>query len=156
MHTDDVSQEGGPAPAAPRPGRLLGLQAWQVLAGCAAVLAAARVLHPDARGYGTHQQLLLPPCGFHLITHLPCPSCGMTTGFALMARGQVLSAARANLMAPPAFALTIALGLAALWGAVTGREWLPAWVFHRRLPRLALAFVLCCWAANIIRQLVVP
>jgi len=44
----------------------------------------------------THRQLGLPPCTFKTMTGLPCPSCGMTTSFALLVRGRLLSSLRAN------------------------------------------------------------
>ena len=46
------------------------------------VLTIARALSPSPNGWGTHQQLGLPPCFFHQITGIPCPTCGMTTSFA--------------------------------------------------------------------------
>lgn len=46
------------------------------------VLTIARVLSPSPNGWGTHQQLGLPPCFFHQMTGIPCPTCGMTTSFA--------------------------------------------------------------------------
>jgi phosphotransferase system glucose/maltose/N-acetylglucosamine-specific IIC component len=45
---------------------------------------------------GTHQQLGLPPCNFVRLTGLPCPSCGMTTSFALLVRGDLMNSLRAN------------------------------------------------------------
>ncbi len=42
------------------------------------VLGVARWLEPDAKGYGTHQQLGLPPCSSILLFGSKCPACGMT------------------------------------------------------------------------------
>src|SRR5437016_1117396 len=43
----------------------------------------------EARRQETHRGLGLPPCTFYEQTRLPCPSCGMTTSFALLIRGDV-------------------------------------------------------------------
>jgi hypothetical protein len=51
-----------------------------------------------ARLMETHRQLGLPPCTFKIGTGIPCPSCGMTTSFALTVRGDLLHAAQANLV----------------------------------------------------------
>jgi len=59
-----------------------------VAAFSAAVLRLASSLHPSARGIGTHEQLGLVPCRFHLLTGIPCPSCGLTTSFAYAAHFQ--------------------------------------------------------------------
>lgn len=71
-----------------------------VLAGLAVALAAvlgvACWLRPDPRGMGTHEQLGLPPCTFHLFTDVPCPSCGMTTSFTALMHGRVGDSLRAN------------------------------------------------------------
>jgi hypothetical protein len=83
------------------------LQSWVrgmllgVAVGLTAVFAVAIWLNPyqpdgSPRRMATHQQLGLPPCTFYLLTGLPCPSCGMTTSFALLVRGDVGNSLRAN------------------------------------------------------------
>ncbi len=44
----------------------------------------------------THRQLGLPECTFKEKTGMPCPSCGMTSSFSLVVRGDVLNSIRAN------------------------------------------------------------
>lgn len=75
---------------------LVGLAAGLVL-----VFSIALWLNPyeengAARKQETHRQLGLPPCTFYLTTKVPCPSCGMTTSFALLMRGDLLNSMRAN------------------------------------------------------------
>jgi hypothetical protein len=69
--------------------------------GVTAVFGIALWLNPyDADGQPlrleTHTQLGLPPCTFRIMTGVPCPSCGMTTSFALLMHGDVLNSLRAN------------------------------------------------------------
>jgi hypothetical protein len=61
-----------------------------------AVMITAMTLTPNPVGHGTHTQLGLPPCGFLMVTGLPCPGCGLTTCFTHMIRGQVVMACHAN------------------------------------------------------------
>jgi hypothetical protein len=65
------------------------------------VFVAAFRIHPydedgNPRKMSTHTQLGMPPCNFVTLTGKPCPSCGMTTSFALLVRGDVVASARAN------------------------------------------------------------
>jgi hypothetical protein len=48
------------------------------------------------RTSGTHTQMGLGECGFLKYTGVPCPSCGMTTSFALLVRGDLLGSLWAN------------------------------------------------------------
>jgi hypothetical protein len=64
--------------------------------GLIAGFCLAATLQPDPRGFGTHRQLGLPPCTVRLLFGIPCPSCGMTTSFAHLMRGQLPEAFRAN------------------------------------------------------------
>lgn len=78
-----------------------------------AVLVAARLLEPSPSGHGTHEQLGLPPCTFHLLTGHKCPGCGMTTSFAHLARGELSHAFAANPFGPLLFAIAALLASAA-------------------------------------------
>jgi hypothetical protein len=69
--------------------------------GLTGLFAVAAILNPyrsdgSARRMETHMQLGLPECTFKQVTGLPCPSCGMTTSFALTIRGDLSDAVRAN------------------------------------------------------------
>ena len=64
--------------------------------GLLTLLALALVLQPARTGYGTHQQLGLPPCTFLVLFGLRCPSCGMTTSWAHLVRGQLAAATEVN------------------------------------------------------------
>jgi hypothetical protein len=134
--------------------RLRYLESLQAALICGTIVALSFVLHPDSHGYGTHRQLLLPPCFFRMATHLPCPFCGMTTGFALMARGRVAAAAQCNFMAPPAFIATVMIALLGLWGLITRRRWIPGFARTKLFAKLLLAVVLAFWIANIMNLLV--
>ena len=121
-----------------------------VLAGCALILLLAQLLPPDSRGYGTHTRLLLPPCTFKLLTGLPCPFCGMTTGFAALAHGEWQAALRANIGAPLLYLTTWALGLAALWGLISNRPWLPLKLVELVTQRFVVTGLLVLWTINLL------
>jgi hypothetical protein len=50
----------------------------------------------SARKMETHRQLGLPECTFKEKTGMPCPSCGMTSSFALYVRGDLWNSMKAN------------------------------------------------------------
>ena len=110
-----------------------------VVGACGLLLGfglAAR-LEPDVRGYGTHQQMGLPPCSFRLLLNLPCPSCGGTTCFALFVRGRWWQAMSAN---AATFVLAcVCAGLIpwSLGSAVHGR----LWGIRRFAPSLSLLLI---------------
>jgi len=95
--------------------------------GLLALLGAAALVSPDAGGRGTHQQFGLPPCTFRVVFGLPCPTCGMTTAWAYLVRGELGSAFAANvggaLTAILAVALVPWLLCAVAWGRWLG--WAP-------------------------------
>lgn len=71
-------------------------------------LILARMLTPSSAGYGTHEQMGLPPCLFFKLTGLPCPNCGLTTSFAHSARFHFYQAFIAQPFGLIAFFLTVA------------------------------------------------
>jgi len=95
-----------PRPTAASPARQRYLPArigWlqrvvMVLAGSVLVglLITAACLTPSRRGMGTHKQLGLPDCTIVQLFGIRCPSCGMTTSWAHMTRGHVISSFQAN------------------------------------------------------------
>lgn len=72
-----------------------------VVVGLVAVFVVAARIQPYredgvAQRMATHEQLGLPECSFVTATGVPCPSCGLTTSFALTVRADLANAARAN------------------------------------------------------------
>jgi hypothetical protein len=124
-----------------------------LLVGAAAALGLSFVLTPSPAGWGTHLQLHLAPCLFHLFTGLPCPFCGMTTAFAHMARGQVAAAFSDHCLGPALFVLTWVVGLAGARGLVTGTWPLPHAVMRARFQSGVLAVVTLGWVVSVARVL---
>ncbi|HEY1922841.1 MAG TPA: DUF2752 domain-containing protein [Tepidisphaeraceae bacterium] len=99
-------------------GRLLALAIG--LASFYLLVTAAR-LTPSPTGMGTHTQLGLDQCQFALRTGLPCPSCGMTTSFAWLARGNLPASFYVQPMGALLGLLTILTMWASFYIAATGR-----------------------------------
>jgi hypothetical protein len=133
-------------------GRYLARLLWIVLAlGALAVLLAARLIVPSPSGVGSHMALGLPPCGFLLWFELPCPTCGLTTAFAHLARFQLADSLRAHPLGLPLFVATVGAVPVGLRGARQG-EALSAFVDRLQLDRWALGLVvalLATWAARV-------
>lgn len=100
MPPTDHSMDDRPRPARPAP---WWVRAFLVVMAAAMVIVfylATRVQPYAADGTAlrsaSHQTLGLPPCRFQEMADLPCPSCGMTTSFALLVRGDLVNSLRAN------------------------------------------------------------
>jgi hypothetical protein len=100
-----------------------------LIASTTVVVFAFR-LDPDPRGYGTHEQLGLPPCGFLRDHGVPCISCGMTTAFAAMAHGQPLLALRSNPFGVLLFLAMLLAPIHCLHSLVKDLD--PFWIFRTR------------------------
>ena len=85
-----------------------------------AVVVTATQLTPAHEGVGTHQQLGLPPCGFLVVTGIPCPGCGLTTSFSHMVRFQFTGATSANPFGVMLFLVTFFTIPVAAFGFVRG------------------------------------
>jgi len=84
----------------------------------AAFTLAAVYLVPDARGFGTHEQLGLPACGARGWLGGPCPACGWTTALVLLWRGHPLES-----LAVQPFGFLIGIGVPLLAAAVWRTHW---------------------------------
>ena len=119
----------------------------------AGVIVVAFLLTPAEEGYGTHQQLFLPPCVFRLLARVGCPLCGMTTSFCHMARADMLAALRANILGPAAALLLlgqIPFRLTRLLGRPirTPQWWRRPWLIWAGLGLIVLS-----WPVNVCLQL---
>src|SRR4051794_25230633 len=110
----------GPAPT---PSLEVGARAVALLvsAACLAVLLTAAWLTPDHAGHSTHTQLGMNDCQFLARTGLPCPSCGMTTSFALFVRGRILQSFYVQPMGTVLAALSAVTFWCALYIGLTGK-----------------------------------
>lgn len=129
----------------------------RITAGCLSLAAiillfTAAWLVPSGTGIGTHTQLGIPACSWPATLGMPCPSCGMTTSFALAADGRFVDSARAQpfgfvlAVGTAGFAIASALGaftgsrmLSAVTGSVGGKFW---WCLG--------AFALLAWGYKIL------
>jgi hypothetical protein len=105
-----------------------------VAVGAGGVIGVASWLEPATQGHGTHQQLGLDGCTVLTLTGWPCPMCGMTTTFSLMADLRVVEALWTQPFGVVLFLLTLAtLGVALaelVWPTDRWRRlwrWLAPW-----------------------------
>ncbi len=121
--------------------------------GWLAVFGIAAWLSPYQEGRPllaeAHRQLGLPACNFKALTGLPCPSCGMTTSFALLVHGDLANSLRANWVGT----LLALIGMAYIpWSMLS--IWRGRWLWVQKvepwLIRLVfgwVALMLLRWAA---------
>jgi hypothetical protein len=98
------------------------------------------------RTMGTHQQLGLPECNFLRLTGYPCPSCGMTTSFALLVRGDLANSLRAN-CAGTLLAVTLLATIPwTIFSAIRAR-----WLWVRSVEPWILRFVIVLVGIALVR-----
>lgn len=86
-----------------------------------AMLLTARWLEPAPRGFGTHRGLGLPRCTFVQLCGVRCPSCGMTTSWAHLTRGQIRLSLESNVGGALLGLMAIATAPWAAVSAIRGR-----------------------------------
>ncbi len=126
-----------------------------VALGLTALFAVAASLNPfqsdgSARRMETHRQLGLPECTFKQVTHLPCPSCGMTTSFALTMHGDLADAFRAN-----AVGVLLALTLLAMIPWCVASAFFQRTLFVQSAERALMIFVVGLLSLMLVRWAVV-
>jgi hypothetical protein len=143
------------------PGRRAPLGQWVrgslvgIALGLVAVFAIAWRLdpyYPDGRPRRseTHRQLNLPPCAFRAATGMPCPSCGMTTSFALLVRGDLVNSLQAN-----AVGTLLALFCLVLVPWSLGSAWRRQPLYIRSVERAMTTLVLVFLGLMMFRWVVV-
>jgi hypothetical protein len=115
------------------------------------VLTTSFFLRPDPRGFGTHEQLFLPPCPFYWLTHIPCPSCGLTTSFCYLAQGNLIKAFQTHPMGPILFGLNLGIAFYAAFSLAKKRA---VWLLfeHPRVPILSIVFIISLLMTWILRM----
>lgn len=108
-------------------------------------------LVPNPNRVGTHTQLGLAECPTMARTSVPCPTCGMTTAAAWLARGHLQDSLRSNPAGLPLFGLAIStagwLGFCSYKGRIVGFDnWdRPLALYSGGLFTIALT----CWAIRL-------
>lgn len=135
-----------------KPTRAVRLNAVLIATGCFGVLCTAVYLTPDPRGFGTHEQLGLPPCISSAYLGFPCPLCGMTTAFALMAHARPADAFHAQPMGALLFVAGVLVFSGTLATATLGHtpSLIVALAQSRRIGALLFALLAAAWVYKLI------
>jgi hypothetical protein len=119
--------------------------------GLLGLLILASCLQPDPRGFGTHEQLGLPPCSFGVVAGIRCPACGMTTSWAYATHGQWRDALRMH-VSGTLLAVAAAIGATGAIVSAARGQWLlrqPTEVAIIALVAVAAAMVLGEWMVRL-------
>lgn len=95
---------------------------------CLGTILASVLLRPNPEGYGTHKSLGLPSCLTATLFGLKrCPSCGLTTAFALIGKGDFQRAIDVHPWAGPFYALVFVFLGTSFFSLI--KKTLKIWVF---------------------------
>jgi hypothetical protein len=153
-HLQPIEESQEPVDVIPVMGRWVRGALLGMAIGLGVVFYIALRLDPyengKARTMETHMQLGLPPCNFKLMTGLPCPSCGMTTSFALLVRGDLTNSLRANAVGTLLAVFCMTFIPWGLYSAIRGRS-----LFIVSLERTVTWIVVSFMVLLLIRWLIV-
>ena len=102
-------------------------------------------LQPDAKGFDTHIQLGMDPCGWPIAHGIPCPTCGCTTAATHLLHGSVFTAFATQPFGAGIALLGLGLAAHALLCLVRGRSFVDLIVrvrFGRWIVGLVALFLL--------------
>jgi hypothetical protein len=121
-------------------GTLVGIAAGLILVFTTAALLNPYEADGRARLMATHQQMGLPPCTFYQLSGFPCPSCGMTTSFALLIRGDIVNSLRAHAVGTMLAAVCL---LMIPWSLASATVKRPLFIvsMERALLKIVIAFL---------------
>lgn len=128
------------------------VRATIVAVACLGAIGVSAYLSPDPRGFGTHEQLGLPPCISTKFAGAPCPLCGMTTAFSLMAHARPFDAFCAQPAGAALFGICVLTFAGASTAAVLGYTpaHVAAFARARRLGSVTLMLLLGAWAYKLV------
>lgn len=119
--------------------------------GLLTALVLASRLTPDARGWGTHEQLGLPRCTLLAATGLRCPACGMTTSWAYVTHGQWANALKTHVAGTLLAPVAAVVSVAAIALAARGRTW--SWRVNENVVVgvvvAATGLIVCEWIVRV-------
>jgi hypothetical protein len=95
---------------------------------CVSVISASILLRPNPEGYGTHKSLGLPSCLTAKVLGLKrCPSCGLTTAFALIGKGDFQTPTHVHPWVGPFYGLVFVFLATSIFSLI--KKELKIWVF---------------------------
>jgi hypothetical protein len=113
-----------------------------VTAALLGILGLGFMITPSPTGMSSHTGLGLPPCGMLVLTGHPCPTCGVTTSFALAAHGRVGEAFVNQPFGVAVFVCVLGGLIGSGFTLATGRSWAPLVTVNRVLATVIILAVI--------------
>jgi hypothetical protein len=113
-----------------------------VAAALLGTLGLGLAMAPSPTGMGTHTGIGLPPCGMLVMTGHPCPTCGVTTSFAMAAHGRIGEAFVNQPFGVAVFLCVLGGLLLSVFTLATGRSWAPLVTVNRVLATVIILAVI--------------